>query len=113
MCIRDREHGKPLVFDGGSKGIRLNGFLPEVVDVADDNHEGLLVHDEKSPSNQLAFLLSRMRHPEFPEPIGVFRDVDRATYDDQINDQVDDARAEQKEGDLATLFNSGDTWTVT
>ena len=106
------EHGQPLVFDGGSKGIRLNGFQPEVVDVVDDNHDGLLVHDEKSPSNQLAFLLSRMRHPEFPEPIGVFRDVDRATYDDQINDQVDDARAEQQDGDLEKLFNSGDTWTV-
>ena len=26
----------------------------------------------------LAYLLSRMRHPEFPEPIGVFRDVDAA-----------------------------------
>lgn len=106
------EHGKPLVFDGGSKGIRLNGFMPEVVDVVDDNHDGLLVHDEKASSNQLAFLLSRMRHPEFPEPIGVFRDVDRATYDDQINDQVDAARAEQQDGDLAKLFNSGDTWTV-
>ena len=91
----------------------MNGFSPEVVDIVDDNHDGLLVHDEKSPDNQLAFLLSRMRHPEFPEPIGVFRDVDRATYDDQINDQVDDARAEQQEGDLAKLFNSGDTWTVT
>jgi len=86
--------------------------LPEVVDVADDNHDGLLVHDEKSPTNQLAFLLSRMRHPEFPEPIGVFRDVDRATYNDQINDQVDEARAEQQDGDLTKLFNSGDTWTV-
>lgn len=74
--------------------------------------DDLLFHDEKTPSNQLAFLLSRMRHPEFPEPIGVFRAVERATYNDEINAQVEDARTEQQDGDLTKLFNSGDTWTV-
>ncbi len=107
------EHGKPLVFSNGTKGIRLNGFTPEVVkldgNVAQDD---LLFHDEKIESPQLAFLLSRMRHPEFPEPIGVFRDVQRATYDDMINGQVDDAKAEKQEGELADLFAGGETWTV-
>ena len=106
------EHGKPLIFDGGTKGIRLNGFSPEVVDMAKVAQDDLLFHDEKTPSNQLAFLLSRMRHPEFPEPIGVFRAVERATYNDEINAQVEDARTEQQDGDLTKLFNSGDTWTV-
>ncbi len=107
------EHGKSLVFSNGTKGIRLNGFTPEVVkldgNVAQDD---LLFHDEKIESPQLAFLLSRMRHPEFPEPIGVFRDVQRATYDDMINGQVDDAKAEKQEGELADLFAGGETWTV-
>ena len=73
-CTVELEHGKPLIFSGGTKGIRLNGFEPEVVkldgNVAQDD---LLFHDENAASPQLAFLLSRMRHPEFPEPIGVFR----------------------------------------
>ena len=108
------EHGKPLIFDGGNKGVRLNGFTPEVVDldgkVATDD---LLFHDEKADNNQLAFLLSRMRHPEFPEPIGVFRAVDRLPYDQAINAQVADARAEAgNDGQLADLFAGGDTWTV-
>ena len=112
-CTVELEHGKPLIFSEGTKGIRLNGFQPEVVkldgNVAQDD---LLFHDEKAASPQLAFLLSRMRHPEFPEPIGVFRDVQRDTYDDMINAQVADAKAEKKDGELANLFAGGETWTV-
>lgn len=106
------EHGKPLIFDEGKKGIRLNGFSPEIVELANVAQDDLLFHDEKAPNSQLAFLLSRMRYPEFPEPIGVFRDIDQPTYDDMINSQVEDARDEKGDGDLMKLFNSGDTWTV-
>ncbi len=107
------EHGKPLVFDNGTKGIRLNGFHPEIVEL-DGNVavDDLLFHNEKEPQPHLANILARMRHPEFPEPIGVFRAVERTTYDDGINEQVADARSEQGEGDLAKLYASGDTWTV-
>jgi len=74
--------------------------------------DDLLFHDEKAADPHLANLLARMRHPEFPEPVGVFRAVERATYNDGINQQVVDAQQEQGEGDLAKLFGSGDTWTV-
>ncbi len=107
------EHGKPLVFDGGTKGIRLNGFMPEVVEIGGDVSESdLLVHDEKATEPHLANILSRMRHPQFPEPIGVFRAIERTTYNDGVNEQVADARGEQGEGDLAKMYTSGDTWTV-
>ncbi len=106
------EHGKPLVYSEGKKGIRLNGFTPEVVDLEKVAQDDLLFHDEKAANSQLAFLLSRMRHPEFPEPIGVFRDVDRPTYDDSINQQVVDAKSDKGDGDLSKLYNSGETWTV-
>jgi len=106
------EHGKPLIYSKGTKGIRLNGFAPEVVDLADVAQDDLLFHDEKAENSQLAFLPSRMRHPEFPEPIGVFRAVERPTYDEMINSQVADARSEKGDGDLAKLFASGETWTV-
>ncbi|MDG1510164.1 MAG: 2-oxoacid:ferredoxin oxidoreductase subunit beta [Mariniblastus sp.] len=106
------EHGKPLIYAGGTKGIQLNGFNPEIVDLANVAQDDLLFHDEKAPNSQLAFLLSRMRHPEFPEPIGVFRDVDRPTYDDMINSQVEEAVSEKGAGELQNLFHSGDTWQV-
>lgn len=108
------EHGKPLIFGKDrDKGIRLNGLDPEVVELGKGiTEDDLLFHDEKSPEPSLAYLLSRMRHPEFPEPIGVFRDVDHPCYDHELDAQVKNAAEKKGEGDLAKLFHSGDTWTV-
>ncbi len=53
-----------------------------------------------------------MRNPEFPEPIGVFRAIDSPCYEDLMQQQIDQVRKTRGEGDLAALFNSGETWTV-
>jgi 2-oxoglutarate ferredoxin oxidoreductase subunit beta len=108
------EHGKPLIFGKNrDKGIRLNGMEPEVVRLGQGfTEKDLLVHDEQSPEPSLAYLLSRMRYPDFPEPIGVFRCVDRPRYDLELNRQIEAARAKRGRGDLNELFHSGDTWVV-
>jgi len=108
------EHGKPLIFGRNrDKGIRLAGMEPEVVELGKGiTEDDLLFHDEKSPEPSLAYLLSRMRHPEFPEPIGVFRAVDRPRYDILLNQQIEQARQDGREVDLNTFFHSGDTWRV-
>lgn len=108
------EHGKPLVFGKNrDKGIRLVGMAPEVVMLTNGVSESdLLVHDEKAVEPSLAYLLSRMRYPEFPEPIGVFRAVDRPKYDEMLNRQIDEAIRVKGPGDLDSLFAAGETWTV-
>jgi len=108
------EHGKPLVFGKNrDKGIRLNGMEPEVVRLGNGiTEKDLLVHDEKAPQPSLAYLLSRMHWPDFPEPIGVFRAVDRPKYDQRLNEQVQAAIESQGPGNLDDLFRQGDTWTV-
>jgi 2-oxoglutarate ferredoxin oxidoreductase subunit beta len=109
------EQGKPLIFGKNrEKGIRVaEGNRVEVVQLGGDiKEDDLLFHDEKTPEPSLAFLLSRMRHPEFPEPMGVFRDVDRPTYDESVVKQIEGARAKLGEGDVEKLLNSGDTWFV-
>ncbi len=75
------------------------------------SEDDLLFHDERAAEPSLAYLLSRMRYPDFPEPIGVFRAVDRPRYEEQINRQITDAR-HKGAGDLSQLFNSGDTWSL-
>jgi 2-oxoglutarate ferredoxin oxidoreductase subunit beta len=108
------EHGKPMIFGKDrKKGIRLNGFSPEVVDL-DGNvaPDDLLIHDERAVEPTLAYLLSRMRHPEFPEPVGVFRAIERPTYDGMVMEQIQKASAKSGPGNLEKLLNSGDTWTV-
>lgn len=108
------EHGKPLIFGKNrDKGIRLSGLRPEVVSLTDGSvsHDDLLFHDEKSDTT-LVHLLAKMRYPEFPEPIGVFRDVDLPVFEDEVRGQVDSAIAKRGAGDLNKLFHSGDTWQV-
>ncbi|WP_428937249.1 2-oxoacid:ferredoxin oxidoreductase subunit beta [Fontivita pretiosa] len=106
------EHGKPLIFGkNNDKGIRLNGLRPEVVDLKTVPKDDLLVHDEKGPSS-LAFLLSRMRQPDFPEPLGVFRAVEQERYVDLVRKQIEKARAERGEGDIQKLIDGPETWTV-
>lgn len=107
------EHGKPLIFGkGNDKGIRLNGTDPQIVATRDVPADDLLVHDERAPEPSLAFLLSRMRQPEFPEPLGVFRCIERERYVDLVRSQIDTAVSQQGEGDLQALIDGPDTWTV-
>ena len=105
------EHGKPLVFGkNGEKGIRLtsNG-TPELVDVNGDPSK-LLVHDETA-SSALAFTLSNLDLPQFPVPLGVFRDLERPTFESQVWDQANAAK-QAHAPDLAKLLAGSDTWTV-
>jgi 2-oxoglutarate/2-oxoacid ferredoxin oxidoreductase subunit beta len=109
------KHGEPMIFGkNADKGIRINGLKPEVVELGKDGitEKDVLVHDETLEDPTMAFLLSRMDFPDFPVPVGVLRAVERATYDDLMQEQIDNAVAQQGEGDLNALFRQGDVWEV-
>jgi 2-oxoglutarate ferredoxin oxidoreductase subunit beta len=108
------EHGKPLIFGKDrNKGIRLHGLDPEVVELGNGIAEDdLLIHDEKAEEPSLAYLLSRMVYPRFPECVGVYRAVERPTYDDVLNQQIADVTKAKGRGKLEDLFASDDTWVV-
>ncbi|MBX3395608.1 MAG: 2-oxoacid:ferredoxin oxidoreductase subunit beta [Phycisphaerae bacterium] len=109
------EHGKPLIFGAArDKGIRMHGMEPEIVSLKEGSvkEDDLLFHDEKMSEPSLAYALSRMHYPNFPEPIGVFRAVDRPRFDDGMKHQIDEAIKAKGPGNLETLLNAGDTWVV-
>jgi 2-oxoglutarate ferredoxin oxidoreductase subunit beta len=108
-------HGEPIRFGADlARGVILNEFAEcEIVDVADVGVEKLLVHDEQRESPALAFALARLASsPTTPTPIGVFRDVERPTYEVEVQRQIVGAVERQGPGDLATLIASGATWDV-
>ena len=108
------EHGKPLIFGKDrTKGIRLNGLDPEVVTLGNGvGVDDLLIHDETAEEPSLAYLLSRMVYPRFPECVGVFRCVQRPTYDHELNTQIETVIKSKGRGKLEDLFASDDTWVV-
>jgi 2-oxoglutarate ferredoxin oxidoreductase subunit beta len=104
------EAGKPMVFAGGRKGIRLRGLRPEVIELgAGLGPDDCLVHDPSDPA--LAAILSRMDYPDFPVPMGVLYAVQRPTYDGQFNEQIEAARSVGAPS-LAQLLAGTETWTV-
>jgi 2-oxoglutarate/2-oxoacid ferredoxin oxidoreductase subunit beta len=108
------EHGSPIRFGpDGSRGLVYgsHGSL-EAVDVSSVPESALIVHDASRVDPSYAFALSRLDSYEFTHtPIGVFRAVERASYDDEMAAQIAGARA-GGDGDLAKLLAGGDTWEV-
>ncbi|WP_370942254.1 2-oxoacid:ferredoxin oxidoreductase subunit beta [Amycolatopsis sp. cg5] len=84
----------------------------EVGKVANIGEENLVVHDPTIVDPAYAFALSRIGDQNLNHtPIGILRQVDRPTYDDQARAQVR-AAMETNPPDLQALLNGKDTWTV-
>src|SRR4051812_30924826 len=108
-------HGQPIRFGAEmEKGVMLTGQgFAKIVDVAEVGEDKILVHDETRDEPGLAFMLSRLaRGPHEPTPIGVFREVQRPSYGEEVQRQLVDASERRGPGDLVALLGSGSTWEV-
>ncbi len=111
------EHGKPLVFGAnGELGIRLDGFSPEVFTLGEEGGlEDCWIHDERDMVK--AMILTRMfddpsKPDAIPRPFGVIYAVERPTYEDMMQDQLDKALSRSGPGDLDALIAGGETWEI-
>ncbi len=121
------EHGEPMTFANGTRGIRLDTLQPEVIDLEGDDWsvDDCLVHDETS--QELGTILGRMSWQDddgdpiprldetgtqLPRPFGVIHRTERPTYAERVHQQIDTVTAEQGDGDLDALLRSGETWTI-
>lgn len=57
-------------------------------------------------------MLAELDYPEYPVPVGVFRKVERPTYEDAVYKQVAQAKQLKGQGKLEKLFGEGETWEV-
>lgn len=110
------EHGKPLVFGKNKdKGIRLNFLNPEIVDLSKGEYSvnDLWVHDEFDRNPARSFILSQfIELPGFPTPFGVFSQIEKSTYDGDVELQIEEVKAKKGIGDLNKVLHSGNTWVV-
>ena len=109
-------HGQPkgLVRDTATGGVKVVEVGTEPGQVTQDQ---LLVHDAHQADPTTAFAISRLTEMGYLDqtPIGIFRQVERPTYDDQTRAQVTSA-TQAADGDrvdrLTALVHGTDTWTV-
>ena len=111
------EQGQPLLFGtpDARQGIVMKNGVPSMIDLAvgeDPVARGVIVHDEQAATSSYAGMLATLQRPDFPVPVGVFRAVEKATYEDMLQAQVDTAIAQRGRGSLKALLHSGDTWQI-
>jgi 2-oxoglutarate ferredoxin oxidoreductase subunit beta len=106
------EDGEPIVF-GADRDKALRHTASGSLEVVPADSPGIIVHDAHNADPSLAFALSRLDSPAFEHtPIGIFRQVERPSYDQLMREQLDEAIAQHGAGDLTGLLGSGDTWRI-
>ena len=101
------EHGQPVRFgEKGEKGIVLRGAQAEVVTVGEGGGTGSgpdrAQHGQSVAGGGL--LAGQLQPAEMPMAFGIFRDVQKQTYDDLMIQQINEVVAEGRHGDLPRLL---------
>lgn len=111
------EHGEPLLFANGIKGLALDRehqehLKPIVVDVVDGDWQGAGVLRHDQTNHALAYMLVKMPFGEYPMALGVVYDDPRSTFNQVLTRQREEVSA-GKPADLQALIEHGQTWSVT
>ncbi len=108
-------HGEKMIF-GKNKdmGLVRDGFLLKAVKIGENGYtiDDVLVHDAHTPSNFLHQQLAMMDGHDLPLAIGIIRDVESLTYNDEVSKQVETVRAKKGFDCLRDMILSGETWEV-
>ena len=111
------EQGQPLLFGPNKdKGVRLDGYKPEIVNLGDGHSAGdMWIHDETDffKAQILTRFFDNPTTPgHYPRPFGVFYAADRPTYEEQMQLQLEEAIASKGKGDLDKLLAGKETWII-
>ena len=96
-------------------GLVQEGFGLKVVEIGKDGYtiDNILVHDSHTPDNTLQLKLAMMDNEHgFPVALGVFRDVEAPTYDQAVNDQIEEVKEKKKYHNFTELLETNDIWEV-
>ncbi len=105
------EHGKPLLFADGAKGLKLNTqtLVLEIVSVGDGGvpEAEILVHDETNRT--IAQLLMTLPTEGYPMPLGViYREPSTPSFDDAF--WAHHATQGKRSGNVADALRKGSVW---
>lgn len=108
-------HGEKMLFGKEKRrGIVQDGFLLKAVDLDNSDYtiDDVLVHDAHTPSNFLHQQLAMMDGTDLPLAIGIIRDVDALTYNEEVERQVREVQSAHGFDSLRSMILAGDTWEV-
>lgn len=103
-------HDEPMLFGlQKQKGLRLLNGQPEVVTLGENGitMNDILRHDAGPSGLHLHLALARMKPPQLPYALGIFRNIEAPTFDQQLSQQVENAKESSPVKNLHDLLNSG------
>jgi 2-oxoglutarate ferredoxin oxidoreductase subunit beta len=111
------EQGQPLLYGkDGTKGIRLDGYKPQAVNLADGySADDLWVHDETDffKAQILTRFFDNPADPgHLPRPFGVLHAATRPCYEEEMELQIEEAIATRGLGNLDKLLQGKETWEI-
>ena len=127
-CIADREtradrsivlrHGEKMIFGKEKdKGLALDysqGLIPQIIVVAADD-ERVLTHDASLQDPTLHRMLAMMGQDgdtTLPIALGVIRNVEAESYDEAVNQQINEVREKSKAKTFDQLTQTLEQWEV-
>lgn len=108
-------NGEPMIFGkNNDKGLvmGINGL--KVVKIGENGitEADILIHDRYQQDPGIHLMLAQMTPPYYPLALGVIRSAMYPTYDDLVEEQIDNAKANSPIKNVDDLLNSGDTWNI-
>lgn len=102
------KHGEKMLFGANKdKGLVLDGLKLKVVELGEEyGEDDILVHDAHCEDTTLHTMLAKLKYPVVT---GIIRQVERPTYDSEVQRQIDER---QTGATVNELFLSGETWKV-
>jgi 2-oxoglutarate ferredoxin oxidoreductase subunit beta len=107
--------GEKMIFGKNrDKGLILLNQRLKVVRLGEGGitEADILTHNSHSDNLGLQTMLADMKFPEFPVALGVIRDVDDMTYDNEVAKQVASVTEKSKIHCVDDLLHSGSTWEI-
>lgn len=110
------KHGEKMIFgENNEKGLVLDGWNIKAVNIGESGYmiEDILVHDETLEDSTLHLKLGLMS-PEngLPMAMGVIRNVNHPTYDQEVKKQIETAQKESKINNLRDYLMTKNIWEV-
>jgi len=107
-------HGEPMIYGKNhDKGLVLDGFNLKSVTIGENGitEKDILIHDAKCEDRTLHFKLGSMSG-DLPVALGVIRDVEAPTYDEEVQKQVKEIQAKHQIYKLEDFLHTLETWEI-
>lgn len=109
------KNGEKMLYGANKdKGIILEDYKLKAVVLGQDGYtiDDVMTHDSRFESTYLHNALASMKYPEFPVALGVIRDVEDITYNEEMEREIAMVQSTATIKCVDDLLNSGETWEI-